>query len=278
MRNISMNSIFSFLNKKDVPSLMTEIQARPGGNLSLDEHFLKTPREDVFFLFLEKVGCTTLKHLLIQTFWGDISSINPEYYMDNWTERNLIHAISFEALVINGREVLNRKNVKIITFCRNPYDRFVSAYVDKIANTPKQETDFFKWIKREILFKKLRENFGNKKIVESLLEISIADFVEFVKHTPEEHRDKHWISQHALNLADIINISEIIKLEDFNQKIPIVWKELFGIEISMESDICDNKVRRNKKYLTEEVANTIYEIYKKDFDLFGYEKDSWHGL
>lgn len=136
-----MGNNFSFQagGREDI---IGKIENRPGGNLSLDEHFLKTPREDVFFLFLEKVGCTTLKHLLIQTFWGDISSINPEYYMDGWAEKNLIHAISSEALTINGRDVLNKRDAKIITFCRNPYDRFVSAYVDKIVNTPKNESDF----------------------------------------------------------------------------------------------------------------------------------------
>ncbi|AXY22486.1 Sulfotransferase family protein [Komagataeibacter saccharivorans] len=273
-----MNKNSLSLNNKNVHSLLTEIQDRPGGNLSLDEHFLKTPRDDVFFLFLEKVGCTTLKHLLIQTLWGDISSIDAEYYMDGWTERNLIHAISFELFVVNGRDVLNKQNAKIITFCRNPYERFVSAYVDKIVNTPKQEVDFFKWVKREILFKKLRENFGNKKITESLSEVSMKDFAEFVKCTPEEYRDKHWISQHALNLADIIEISEIIRLEDFNQKIPEMWKRLFGVEINMKSNICDNKVKRKKCYLNEEIASLIYEIYEKDFKLFGYEKESWRGL
>lgn len=112
----------------------------------------------------------------------------------------------------------------------------------------------------------------------SLREVSIKDFVAFVESTPEHLRDKHWISQHLLNLCDVINIDRIVKLEKFNQEIIEIWKNLFDLEIDLGLNLCANKVMRNKTYLTKEIADDIYRIYEKDFNIFGYERDSWEGL
>jgi hypothetical protein len=220
----------------------------------------------VFFLFVEKVGCTFLKHVLISEMLGSISEIDPSYYFKGWQKHNLIHTVAHEVLRVDGREVLARPDARIITFCRNPYGRFVSAYRDKIVNLPELEADHLLWVRREILFRKIRMAKGLRRLSASDYTVSIRDFADYVSRTSSADRDKHWAEQHLLNLADVIAPAEVIKLEDFDKRLGDVWKTFIGTTLEPTSDYERNHTRLPHRLLDEETANMIYDIYCRDFE------------
>lgn len=255
-------------------NLIKDIEQRPHGLLALDEHFLRSPHEDVFFVFVEKVGCTFLKHILVTEMIGDISSLDPEYYLPGLKSMNLIHALSHEALREDGRLVLASASAKTITFCRNPYARFVSAFRDKIENPPDLEIPYFYWVRREILFEKARYAAqGNAVTFHN--NISIDEFAEFVHSQANEQRDKHWAEQCSLNLADVVKHNEVVRMEDFHNNLSAVWNKYFGKEINQVRYLTNASHSKIRPVLSNATAKIIYEIYKKDFEVFGYDIDSW---
>lgn len=250
-----------------------EIENRPNGRLALDEHFLRSPHRDVFFVFVEKVGCTFLKHVLVNEMIGDVSLLDSEYYSPGLQPINLIHALSHEALRVDGRDVLRSGSVRTISFCRNPYSRFVSAFVDKIQNPPNLELPYFCWIRREVLFKKARHAAqGNHVTFAS--EISIDEFADFVYSQAVDQRDKHWAEQCSLNLADKVKHQEVIPIERIGLELPRIWREYFGKDF-VNRNYIKNSSGNSKPIITERLASKIYQIYKNDFDVFGYDIDSW---
>ena len=254
------------------------IEGRPLGNLVLDEHFLRSPTENVFFIFVEKAGCTLLKSILIDQMIGDYKNIDPKYYYSIWSERNVIHALSHELLRVDGRQVLTSSNPRLITFCRNPYTRFLSAYRDKIVNPPTSELDYFQWIRREVLFWKLRQSQSPGRLTKAAAAVSLLDFAAFVLAQPPAARDKHWAEQHLLNLVDVVPPHVVVRLEDFDTTFPEIWKSTIGTDLPDISAIDRNSTARSAAVLDEETARLIHAIYVRDFELFGYDKESWRSL
>jgi hypothetical protein len=257
------------------PNQISEIESRPLGLLTLDEHFLRSPHPEVFFVFVEKVGCTFLKHLLVHEMIGDVSRIDPEYYLPGLQRINLVHALSHEALRVDGREVLSRP-ATTITFCRNPYTRFLSAYMDKIVDPPALELPYFCWIRREILFRKARSAVAGRA-TEWTDRISLREFAEFVRSQPAEQRDKHWAEQWSLNLADMVEHQEIVRIERFDADLDAIWQGYFGRPIPRDQVFLTN-TRKAGPILDKDTADIIHAIYKNDFELFGYDPESWQSV
>jgi hypothetical protein len=268
--------ISPLLTKPLSTAYIYEIESRPLGLLTLEEHFLRSPHPDVFFIFLEKVGCTFIKHLLVHEMIGDVSRIDPEYYLPGLQPINIVHALSHEALRVDGRDVLSSQSANTITFCRNPYARFISAYLDKIVDPPALELPYFCWIRREILFRKARSAVAGKAI-EWADRITLREFAEFIQSQPAEQRDKHWAEQWSLNLADMVEHQEIIRIERFKEDLPVVWRKYFGRDIPTGPSFLRNTTKV-KLSLDKDTADIIYAIYEKDFEIFGYDAESWRSI
>lgn len=165
-------------------------------------------------------------------------------------------------------------DAKVVTFCRNPYDRFISGYVNKILNPPPLERTFFKWIRREILFERARLARDGHEI-EWIDHFSLRDFARFVAAQHPAQRDRHWADQRHLTLVEAFTPARIIKLEDLDRGLSLVWLDLIGREFPDTSNFVRNSSRRAERVLDEETAEIIYMIYQRDFEIFGYERGSW---
>lgn len=252
-----------------------DIESRPYGRLALDEHFLRSPNPDVYFLFVEKVGCTFIKHVLIEASLGSLDQIDPSYFHTGWSLHNLVHAVAHEVLRVDGRLVLDNPDAKVITFCRNPYSRFVSAYKDKIDNTPDMEATYFKWIRREIFFYKARFNLSQQIVGKLGSRISLRDFATFVRRNPDIEHDRHWAPQHRLMLDGFLDHAHVLRLEHLDQTLPTIWQDLVGTEMPRPTKHATNPGSKTYPMLDQETADIIYEIYQTDFEVLGYDRESW---
>lgn len=253
------------------------IDATPAGSFVLDGHFLKSPNSQVFFLFVEKIGCTFLKQTLIHAMYGDLNQLDPQYFMAGWTHRNLVHAFAAEILAVDGRQVLRDQAAGIITFCRNPYDRFLSAYHNRILRLEEAELPLFYWHRRSILFNAARNGSLAGGMQRFAAGISIDDFARFVRDTPPHLRDVHWMEQHRLNLADFVTPAALVRFEDFDAQFRAVWQTYIGGEGAL-SGAEKNASGKPAGGLQAETAAIVYDIYRRDFDLFGYAEESWRTL
>jgi len=140
---------------------------------------------------------------------------------------------------------------------RDPYDRFVSIYEyigcyklrsHKRTNFTFDET-IYKLYNNEISFFDISGMY-----LPQYCYITLYDYILVDKIIRFENLENDWY-----NLANIINKNNILKY-------------------NVNNKICDLNmgVKRNNRhwseYYTNETKNMIYNIYKKDFEMFGYEK------
>lgn len=171
------------------------------------------------------------------------------------------------------------KDYYVFTFVRNPYDRLISA-----------------WRWGEQMFKKHKDDlpFFNK-----IKSVSFPEYVRMI--TDDEYRydnilnwseydQYHTIPQHCFipDLNDFNYFGDNIRpdfctdfigsQESFNFDIKRVLCDILEDSDLIEDVRIGHRFKSNKKecdaVYTEELKNLVYDFYKKDFDYFGYGKDS----
>ena len=139
------------------------------------------------------------------------------------------------------------------TFVRNPYDRMVSAFFFLKRGI----TD----LDREFAAKHLNQ-FDNFK--DFALELKNLKFKKSVGKCPHFKPQHTFICDKNNNIAvDFVGHLESIQT-DF-----LVVKEHFKIECNLLKKN-NTKHKPYQDYYNEEIRKIVYEIYKKDFDLFNY--------
>lgn len=140
----------------------------------------------------------------------------------------------------------------VFSFVRNPYDRVVSAfhYLNAGGNNPKDE------IVRDIYLSQYN-----------------GDFDYFVEYGFPKVLDQiHFMPQYSWIFYNYINICNYVgKFETINEDI----KELSKfIDFKSDSlpDINKSEHKHYKDYYTVATKKIIYEYYRTDFELFGYEE------
>jgi hypothetical protein len=134
-------------------------------------------------------------------------------------------------------------------FTRNPWERLVSCWVDKVANA--NDRTVFNFSDTEL---------GRMK--------QFGSFVEYVATLDITNCNNHIRSQCAL--IDLNNVDYIGRMETFaadfsrichNLKIP--WQTIIPINVTSR--------KFYREYYTDKLRDKVFEIYRKDIQVFGYE-------
>ncbi len=147
------------------------------------------------------------------------------------------------------------------TFVRNPYERILSAYLDKIVgNTPEK--------------KQIDNNRDMVARVKSD-EYSFGEFIDIVAKIPDNIRDKHWRTQCSITMKNHIKYNYIGKIERFNADIHKI-QHISGINFDGIKEFSPHKTgaksKIDKYYSDENLKKSVIDIYDKDFEAFGYMK------
>ena len=148
-------------------------------------------------------------------------------------------------------------------FVRNPFDRIVSCYREKILFTPVpwQPTPLYQYY-----YFSLPTN------------ISFADFAGRVGKIPDPLADNHFKSQYALLYSEgALQVDHVGKMEDLDDE----WKRIsekyqFDPSIIRRLNASKNKPGCHddyRLYYTEPLAQLVYERYRRDVEVLGYERD-----
>ena len=133
------------------------------------------------------------------------------------------------------------------TFVRNPWDRLVSCYLEKVIGQRR-------WI----------EIFGPTP--------SFADFVRVVHGIPDEEADIHYRSQY-LNVTDgagELVVDFVGRVENLQDDIRTV-ASVRDLEYSLEHFRKSEGRKPYREYYDEETKNLVAERYVADIELFSYE-------
>jgi hypothetical protein len=139
------------------------------------------------------------------------------------------------------------KNLKILSVVRNPYSRRIS----------------------EIFFRKKisEQNISDDDIQKKIETIITNDINSYLEN--EHHEDNHHIPQYKFlcnKNKKIYNNIDILKFENLNNDMKKLGFYDFNVYINKSE-----KKHDYMYYLNNNSINLINKIYKKDFELFGYE-------
>ena len=226
-----------------------------------------------------KVGTTSFRNLAARAYvevlgHGDASDgrykfIKKARYFPFASVRDYYHAFS------------HPHEYNFYCFVRNPYARLKSAWVDKFENG--HEWGYPRSIRGKLL-RNIRQFAGCRNLPGSAPDtlVPFATFVDYIDSKQDGKRNHHWDVQHEVLMTDIIRYSHIYKMEtQFVQGVVSIFDRL-GIAESWTKKAIEKPSNESKKgkeaVFTPELAEQAKRIYARDFQIFGYDVDSWKGL
>jgi hypothetical protein len=233
------------------------------------DHFQKTSSADFNYLInigyqskavyfeIPKTGCSTIKKSLQAIELGG-EEIPKERVHDKATSplASLYDDIAWASKVLEDPGYFK------FTFVRNPYDRILSTYLDKIYTNM--------WEKQR-MSQKLGFAFED--------EVSFLDFLRLVEQQEPLKMDIHWKAQREMLPANLEILDHIGRFENFTAEWGAVLKRLQAQAeakdkaLFVSQDILWHqtgaKEKRMQYYNAEEKA-IVQELYHEDFQEFGY--------
>ncbi|HEX6859858.1 MAG TPA: sulfotransferase family protein [Caulobacteraceae bacterium] len=155
-----------------------------------------------------------------------------------------------------ARRVLRGPGTFRFTFVRNPYERMVSAYKDKVLGLNQNHPEGF-----------AANLFAGGEAP------SFAAYVRAYTAIDDWRSDIHWRSQHMNAAVDVVPYDLIGRVETFEQDFGAVLARIApgspATRLVRPTNI--SPADAADPVYTEELAERVYRRYARDFSLFGYD-------
>lgn len=258
-------------------SITERVRQLPYGQEVLDTKFCKTNTFGVYFKKVPKIGSSTISKVLMELLYPGITQIEYEKFNphEKTSPHYWLHVSSPPLLEVDlGDELLSK--AALFTFCRNPYARLLSYYKNKFNGfLDEGEFEYIKHLRRSVVYHAANEGwFTPERVFDEVHGISFEAFVRFVCR-PEAPSDFHWRPQVWVTAAEVIPYRKIIRAENLNEELREVFRQYCHVDLELKERLNSSKDTNRLLFYTEELAEMVYEFYRKDFDFFSYEKDSW---
>ena len=180
---------------------------------------------------------------------------------------------------------LSSSNAIGFLIARNPFERFISAYRDKIKGAlPHSLHDK---LGRNIVMKYRHTiHFAKRQRRRSRIIPTFKEFVEYVldESVSKNELDMHWTPVYSFCNPCQVNLTHIIKFETFDRDTHALLKKAHLTDLLPPNGKLkkQNVARGHEKtsetvdtylsQLTPELLDGLRNLYTVDFDLFGYDK------
>lgn len=165
-------------------------------------------------------------------------------------------------LFLSSREVRRLEtDAFVFTVVRNPYSRVLSAYLDKVGRLRHQGRRFVHWAQRH----------GQPT--------DFLGFCRFLRHGGL-FLDMHWAPQADILCLPLERFDFIGRVESLDRDLPLVLQHLFGVAAALPGRRAGTPTHADqhlKEAYGAEQQQTIAELYRLDFELFGYDPDELPG-
>lgn len=175
--------------------------------------------------------------------------------LENPTDCHHDHKTYIDILSSNDPELI--ESYYSFAVVRNPYDRFVSAYEYMRA---------------------ISEGHWNPSF-----EDAVNEFYSRGTYFYTTEETVHWWPQHRfVGIKNVMLVDDIVKYESINSEWPKIAENIIknlpktyskpSILMPHENQSQLRESRNWKDYYNDDLAEKVYELYKKDFELFEYSK------
>lgn len=196
-----------------------------------------------------KAACTTLKSFLIK--------------VDNIERGPSVHLTNIPVLSFSEIRSPLYKNYFHFTFIRNPYDRLLSCYMDKVLCPASSDLTDRWFINGE------NRTFLNQYGKLGFSKMSFDDFVRFVTKISDKHCNPHFAPQHSL--LDLDSLNFIGRLENFDQDFFHVKEKLSLSDNIKPERLMTTKHDPYRTYYNDETRSLVAKKYAKDIEIFNYD-------
>lgn len=229
------------------------------------KYIIHEGRGFVYFV-MQKVACSSIKTALLPFF--DVNPKRFEAERADGTRVVLVHKIFDRSPYQVDKETLLRgldgdyRGHFKFAFVRNPWDRLVSCYSQKIASGPH-------------IPERKRANLNPPGEEDRFHpDMTFAEFVEAVHATPDEEANIHFRSQYVTVcgpegriLADFVGRFENLR-EDFRVVAGKIGAP--GLELPHRLKSPSRQDRHYTEFYDERLKKLVRERYQGDVDVFGY--------
>lgn len=208
--------------------------------------------KNVLFINNAKSGCSTVKASLLQAIGASESldmpdSLTPAMVHDRRQQGSFWSRAYYR---------IDPENTFTFSVVRNPYTRVLSAFLDKICRPNLLRTQFFR-----------QHGLDPKRVLTFDAFLGLLD-------TGASIFDQHWRPQTGNLLAGYLNLHEIRYLENFSETAGQLAAAIdLNVRFVTRDDHGTNAAAKLKQYLTPAACQKIQEIYRDDFEVFGYSTD-----
>lgn len=243
-----------------------------------DKMYVDRARQTVVVLN-PKVGSTSFRHMLMVA----IRDVQGRDHLSDGRYRYIPKAREFPIARI--RDYVHAFNhpeaYEYYCFVRNPYGRFKSAWVDKLAFG--HEQGYPRSIERRELVH-LRGFAARHKLPggESDSAIPFETFLAYVEAGATGHRNHHWDEQYSVLLMDLIRYTRLYKIEtEFVAGMQHILGRV-GLDDPRVLESLNAPKNKSREWpdpvYTEQLAARVYRLFARDFDVLGYDVDSWQRM
>lgn len=233
-------------------------------NRSFSYHSRVSTKYKVVCMTVPKVACSTIK-LILNHLDGEA---DPEHIGEVHNRGRRLTDFSVKENV----EMLTSGEWYRFAFVRNPYDRLLSAYKSKVGIWGDGE---YAWLQQAI-----RAEYDYPTHPEGWVATpAFRDFVRYlISHWDQVGRDGH------LNLQSNILAHELIQYDSVKWFFYFVdeFRRILGERGAPQDEIDRVSVRNNATLpvhhplaYDKELADIVYDLYRDDFDRYGFERNSW---
>lgn len=204
------------------------------------------PQHKGLYFAIPKVANSSLREI-----WSELLNVDV-----NYATRNLV----FPA--VKKSKVDKYKDYYKFCFVRNPWDRLVSCYSDKVKD---KEYDEFKFLFKEVPYSILKPDSIQKKLTFEM-------FANLVVNIPDEYANTHFKSQ-SFYITDEngkLLVDFIGKFERLGEDFLYICEKLGISDITLPHKKKSNR-KSYQEYYSSHLKDLIKERYIKDLEMFGYE-------
>jgi chondroitin 4-sulfotransferase 11/chondroitin 4-sulfotransferase 13/dermatan 4-sulfotransferase 1 len=220
------------------------------------------------FAYNPKVACTNWK--CIMRYLNGVE----DYLSPSLAHNKVLSGLTFVSDEVDALSLITNDNIPKYAFVRNPYNRILSAYLNKVepyVNGTRGENDdnsYFYKVFCEI-------DDYRKSYLQSESKVNLYSFLSWLKNVDDVHtRNEHWLPQVKLLRVDDVRYNFIGKLESLSVDAPKLLG-LIGCDLEFPSQAKvsfapTNASDKQKAYFTSREYLLVNEMYANDFESFGY--------
>lgn len=204
------------------------------------------------YVEIPKVACTSLKAAIAQLLGIDIGAFNGDP-----------HQVEFPSIECNANASTLFPGYFSFAFVRNPWDRIVSCYRDKIAG----EVNGF-------TYSTIRPGIADclARFEAFIPGMDFSDFVDAVASIPDSEADVHFRSQYAfiINKEEAIAVDYLGRYETLSKDLDVVRQRTGLPDLTLQRLQAARTQVPYSEYYTDRTRKIVAQRYARDIEMFEY--------